>query len=420
MNATALPREIHAGTLRIGSLELPCAVLDNQMRVISSTGFSNAFGQRKQELLPVEDNGVSQLPRFLAAKNLNPFVPADFAESHKLISYQPKQGGREARGYPAKALVDVSAFILRAHQAGVLRSTQEPLVEAATNNLTAIATVGIIALVDEACGYLPEPNAYRDALETSVQETLTRTIAKDRTEQILFERRITQELAELRQLVTGKRATRPAPAAPPSDLSTSILHALEPVSEGIHGRDLRRMLGAAYAPFYQALYALRAERKVIGLNPERNIEGQLYISAQYADVHRAKSWLTTKAMAQLVQVNLKVFNNWVLADPKLRQIANKEGNTLLWPTEETLAHWKENIETRLKPRDTALQAAVTAYVDGKMDLTTNEVRLVVAPDAEEKRMQMKIALILRKLGFEKTQGTTRETRGRYWTRRPMN
>lgn len=165
-------RETHTGSLKIGDLRLPCAVLSNGARVISSTGFNEAFGQRKQALLTDGSDGVSQMPRFLAAANVMPYIGANFAESHKPIAYQPRQGGRAGIGYPVEIMTEAARAIMEASEAGALRSTQRPLVSASVRLLIATSKVGLRALVDEACGYLPQPDDYRQALEAEIAQPI--------------------------------------------------------------------------------------------------------------------------------------------------------------------------------------------------------------------------------------------------------
>ena len=78
-----------------------------------------------------------------------------------------------AYGYPASLLVDVCKAILAARDAGVLRSTQEHIAKRADLLIRGLATVGIIALVDEATGY--QEIRSRRALAT----ILERFIAKE-------------------------------------------------------------------------------------------------------------------------------------------------------------------------------------------------------------------------------------------------
>lgn len=169
---TEILRETHAGTLKIGDLRLPCAVLNNGARVISSTGFNEAFGQQQRTALTDGGSGPAELPRFLASKALNPYIGADFADTHKPIAYQPRQGGRAGIGYPVEIMTEAARAIIEAFEGGALRSTQRPLVSASHRLLIATSKVGLRALVDEACGYLPQPDDYRQALETEAAKPL--------------------------------------------------------------------------------------------------------------------------------------------------------------------------------------------------------------------------------------------------------
>jgi hypothetical protein len=43
-----LPRATHEGTIRIGSIEIACAVLNTGQRVITQSGFMRALGRARQ------------------------------------------------------------------------------------------------------------------------------------------------------------------------------------------------------------------------------------------------------------------------------------------------------------------------------------------------------------------------------------
>ncbi|HEV8306264.1 MAG TPA: P63C domain-containing protein [Methylomirabilota bacterium] len=158
--ALAMPRETHPGILRIGDRQIPCSVLDNGLRVLSAGGVSRALGSRKvgRNQPPGEQTEVlPQLPPFLAAKNLQPFIPGDLlALLISPVRYKPWRGGRVGYGYEATLLPRICGVILDAHKAGALRSNQLRLVEIAELLLRGFAHVGIIALVDEATGYQAE------------------------------------------------------------------------------------------------------------------------------------------------------------------------------------------------------------------------------------------------------------------------
>jgi hypothetical protein len=76
----ALPKEEYSGVLKIGDREIPCAVLDNGLRVLSISGLSRAMGSRKKGInIRASDReiGSPQMPPFLYAANVKPFISDD-------------------------------------------------------------------------------------------------------------------------------------------------------------------------------------------------------------------------------------------------------------------------------------------------------------------------------------------------------
>ena len=59
---------------------------------------------------------------------------------------------------------------------------------------------------------------------------------------------------------------------------------------------------------------------------------------------------TTQEAAQALGASVKVFNNWAVAEPAFRDLAEKKGGALLWPCRETKMFWDLRIAPRLKPR----------------------------------------------------------------------
>src|ERR1022692_1808813 len=152
--------ELHKGTklgkLRIGGLELECAVLEGGTRVLSQRTFTRAVGapsggaafKRRSE------EGVADLPIFVAYERLKPFIDAELAASlSSPIEYIPKHGGRSALGIKAELVPDVCEVWLNARDAGVLTERQKRIALQADILMRGLAHVGIIALVDEATGY---------------------------------------------------------------------------------------------------------------------------------------------------------------------------------------------------------------------------------------------------------------------------
>jgi ribosomal protein S25 len=164
----AIPKATHVGNLKLGDLELPCAVLENGTRVLSQrgvtqslTGSRTASGghyERMREL-----SGDAQLPPFLSANNLKDFIDSDLSATlQSPLEYMPEHGGRSAFGLEAALLPRVCDVWLKARVAGALRPTQLHIAAKAELLIRGLAHVGIIALVDEATGY--QDARARDAL----------------------------------------------------------------------------------------------------------------------------------------------------------------------------------------------------------------------------------------------------------------
>ena len=148
------PLKVIAGTsdapLRIGEIEIPCYVLEDETRVLSQRGVFEALGVSRGG----GPNGGAQTPRFAASKSLQPFMRNDLtAALSSPILFQPPQGGRTAYGYPAEVLVEICKAVLQARDAGALDRQQATLARRADLLIQGFATVGVIALVDEATGY---------------------------------------------------------------------------------------------------------------------------------------------------------------------------------------------------------------------------------------------------------------------------
>ena len=109
--ASGLPRAVAEGTLVIGSLRVPCAVLDDpdSTRVLTQEGFLTAIG-RAGKAKGGEGATVDGLPAFMRASNLKPFISKDLIESITPIEFVPLRGsGYQGRafGYKAKLLPSV-------------------------------------------------------------------------------------------------------------------------------------------------------------------------------------------------------------------------------------------------------------------------------------------------------------------------
>jgi len=75
--AKNLPVALYSGVLPIGEVELDCAVLEDGTRVLSERAVHRAFGSKRggsHWKRMKENEGGANLPSFLSAKNLEPFI----------------------------------------------------------------------------------------------------------------------------------------------------------------------------------------------------------------------------------------------------------------------------------------------------------------------------------------------------------
>lgn len=137
----------HKGTLHIANADLQCFVLEDQRRVISGRSLTKAIGMKGR------GQGASRISTHPALKG---FIGADLALAIE-NPIQFKSGGLPSTGFEATILLQICDAILNARDADMLKTEQEQrYAKAADTLMRAFATVGIIALVDEATGYQAE------------------------------------------------------------------------------------------------------------------------------------------------------------------------------------------------------------------------------------------------------------------------
>lgn len=173
-----LPIATHPGVLKIDKIEIYCAVLDDETRILSTRSVANAFGvkgggeywRKKRELKS------AVFPEYLSAAYLRPFISSDLGE--KL--FQPlKYIGikkRLAYGLEATILPDICDVWIRAKEAGALPKNQERIAHNAYVLMRGFANIGIIALIDEATNYQIVRD--RNALQKILDKYLLNEYAK--------------------------------------------------------------------------------------------------------------------------------------------------------------------------------------------------------------------------------------------------
>lgn len=155
--------------VRIGGVELPCYVLADGRRVFSQRGLQAALGLSQSGGKGGARRIVS-LMESLTRKGIDDKGLAVRADS-PIRFILPKGGTSD--GYEATILPDICAVIIDANQRGHLDARLTHIAERCAVLQHGFATVGIIALVDEATGY--QEYRARDALAV----VLERFIAKE-------------------------------------------------------------------------------------------------------------------------------------------------------------------------------------------------------------------------------------------------
>ena len=169
------PLKVIAGApdrpLVIGDIEIPCYVVENDVRVLSQRGMVAGLGLKSQG----GSSGVdSKVPRFLTSNTLKSFISNDLLMllSSPVLFTLPH--GMTAFGYPATVLPDICEVVLSARDAGKLLKSQLHMAAQCELIMRGLARIGIIALVDEATGFqrIREERALATILEKFIAKEL--------------------------------------------------------------------------------------------------------------------------------------------------------------------------------------------------------------------------------------------------------
>src|SRR5262249_3168785 len=93
-----VPTAVCDGTVKIGEMEIACSVLADGTRVLSEREFTKTLGGKRGgahwQRRAAQDDGGANLPVFLSAMNLRPFISKDLALAlMSPIAYVPMGGG---------------------------------------------------------------------------------------------------------------------------------------------------------------------------------------------------------------------------------------------------------------------------------------------------------------------------------------
>jgi hypothetical protein len=135
---------LHIGVIKLDVYDIPCYVLNNEMRVLS---------QREVVKLITGGRESGNLSRYLEARALQPYLPDKLKREAHHNPLVFKVGTTFAHALEASEVVDICNAYLKARQSGTLQPNQAKLAEQAEMFISACAKTGIDAIIDEATGY---------------------------------------------------------------------------------------------------------------------------------------------------------------------------------------------------------------------------------------------------------------------------
>lgn len=156
-------KAIQAGSVTFAGICVACAVLENEMRVLTQKGLLAALGCSNLVGRSDKNKGNSRLDlsTIWAAENLEPYSQQATRVRTTPVRFR-LPNGELAVGYDAKVLPEVCKIYGSAQLDGVLRESQLPTAYRCQRIVLAIAEVGIDRVVDEATGYRSCPLGYAE------------------------------------------------------------------------------------------------------------------------------------------------------------------------------------------------------------------------------------------------------------------
>jgi hypothetical protein len=135
--------------IQIGDTKVPCYVLDDGRRVITTSGMTDTLNIARGGSMK---RGMSRLELFVSGKLIAPFISNDLHERVR-SPVKFKISRVVAYGFDSDTLIDIAEAVIRADSAGVLQRQQFAIAFQCRLITSSLTRIGLIALIDEATGY---------------------------------------------------------------------------------------------------------------------------------------------------------------------------------------------------------------------------------------------------------------------------
>jgi len=161
----------HEGELPLGGRIIECAVLADGRRILTAHAVFKAL-DRPRKGKSTEKTRADQMPAFLQAKNLQPFVNEEIKGWTNEVDYIGLDD-KEKSGYNAKLLRGICKVYIDAKDAGKLHPKQEGTARLCQEMLYALADQGIESLVDRATGFVEIKQDFKEEVARFLEKSLS-------------------------------------------------------------------------------------------------------------------------------------------------------------------------------------------------------------------------------------------------------
>jgi P63C domain len=165
----------HEGIIDINGFKIKSYNLESGERVLSRIDFLRALGRTGKAKGGRTYDEELGLPVFLTANNLKEYIGSEVTKNSNAFIFKDLKG-LESIGYKAELLPSVCYVFIDANEAGALMRTQKHIADRCKILVRGFATIGIIALVDEATGFQYDRN--RDELQTILKAYISEELLK--------------------------------------------------------------------------------------------------------------------------------------------------------------------------------------------------------------------------------------------------
>jgi len=164
ISSQGTPEAVREGKLKIGDVTLDCYHLKDGRRLFHKRALAKALG--------LKSAGGNTFMKTMGRKGIGSVMPDEMREKIDNPIIFKSLRGDPGHGYEGIFVIELCEFILDAHRQKALRPSQAFLAIQAEIILRASAKVGIIALIDEATGYIKDKRKeeYRELFKEFIKQ----------------------------------------------------------------------------------------------------------------------------------------------------------------------------------------------------------------------------------------------------------